>query len=173
VNTRRLYRCRHDRQLAGVASGIAEYLDMDPTLIRVLWILSVFFGGFTILLYVILAFVMPIEPDGMPVGMAASGTPAAAAGTEGGGDPSATAADASATSQWVVAPAGPAHAHRARGEGRLGLVTGVALVVFGAIALIGPMFPGWVAAIALWPAFLVALGVGLVVAAARRPIVDA
>lgn len=63
MNTRRLYRSRTDRQLAGVAAGVAEYLDLDPTLVRVLWILSIFLGGFTILLYVILAFVMPLEPE--------------------------------------------------------------------------------------------------------------
>ena len=67
VNPRRLYRCRHDRQLAGVAAGMAEYLDLDPTLVRILWILSVFFGGFTILLYIVLAFVIPLEPaSGVP-----------------------------------------------------------------------------------------------------------
>ena len=62
MNPRRLYRCRHDRQLAGVAAGMAEYLDLDPTVVRILWILSAFLGGFTILLYIILAFVMPLEP---------------------------------------------------------------------------------------------------------------
>src|SRR5664279_5884172 len=66
MNPRRLYRCRHDRQLAGVAGGMAEYLELDPTLVRILWILSAFFGGFTILLYVILAFVIPLEPGTMP-----------------------------------------------------------------------------------------------------------
>jgi len=62
VNPRRLYRRRHDRQLAGVASGMAEYLDIDPTVVRILWILSAFLGGFTILLYIILAFIVPLEP---------------------------------------------------------------------------------------------------------------
>ena len=66
MNPRRLYRCRRDRQLAGVAAGMAEYLELDPTLVRILWIVSAFFGGFTILLYIILAFVMPLEPGTMP-----------------------------------------------------------------------------------------------------------
>ena len=48
MNPRRLYRSRHDRQLAGVAGGMAEYLEVDPTVVRLLWILSVFLGGFTI-----------------------------------------------------------------------------------------------------------------------------
>ena len=62
MNPRRLYRSRSDRQLAGVAAGMAEYLGLDPTLLRVLWVISVFFGGFSIFLYIILAFVMPSAP---------------------------------------------------------------------------------------------------------------
>lgn len=160
MNPRRLYRCRHDRQLAGVASGIAEYLDLDPTVVRILWILSAFFGGFTILLYIIMAFVMPLEP----VGPVAAGTGAGPLAT-GEADP-ASAADAAPTAAWV-APAA-AHEHRARGEGRIGLGLGVLLVVFGGIALVGSVVPGWFAGFALWPAFLVGLGVALLVVATRR-----
>ena len=72
MNPRRLHRCRHERQLAGVASGMAEYLEIDPTVVRVLWIVSAFLGGFTILLYIILAFVIPLEPAMPPAPDAAS-----------------------------------------------------------------------------------------------------
>lgn len=168
MNSRRLYRCRHDRQLAGVASGMAEYLDLDPTVVRVLWILSVFLGGFSILLYVILAFVMPLEPVA-PLDGGGSG---AIAGTGETADANSAAGDATAatTSAWSVpASAAPAHQHRQRGEGRLGLAAGVLLVVFGSIALVGSALPGWIAGIALGPTLLIALGVALVVVAIRRP----
>jgi phage shock protein PspC (stress-responsive transcriptional regulator) len=66
VNPRRLYRSRRDRRIAGVAGGVAEYLDVDPTVIRVLWIISVFFGGFGLLLYIIMAFIVPLEPMAGP-----------------------------------------------------------------------------------------------------------
>lgn len=159
MNTRRrLYRCRTDRQLAGVAAGMAEYLDLDPTLVRVLWILSVFFGGFTILLYIILAFVMPLEPIG------SVGAAGAVPGDAG------AAAETEATSAWThPAAAVEGHEHRQRGEGRFGLGLGILLVVFGSIALVGAALPGWVAGLALGPAFLVALGIALVVIAIRRP----
>jgi phage shock protein PspC (stress-responsive transcriptional regulator) len=62
VNPRRLYRSRRDRRIAGVAGGVAEYLEVDPTVIRVLWIISIFFGGFGLLLYIIMAFIVPLEP---------------------------------------------------------------------------------------------------------------
>jgi phage shock protein C len=121
VNTRRLYRSRNDKQLAGVAGGMAEYLDIDPTLVRVLWILSVFLGGFTILLYVILAFIMPLAPAGPagpswgpgpnwgPGGAWASGSAPAAGGAPAngaeaaGGEPT---ADVSPTQGWNAAQAG-------------------------------------------------------------------
>ncbi len=161
MNTRRrLSRCRHDRQLAGVASGMAEYFDLDPTLVRILWILSVFFGGFTILLYVILAFVMPLE-SAWPVAAAAASTLGA----------DSTATDPS--SAWThPASAVEGHEHRQRGEGRIGLGFGILLVVFGSIALVGSALPGWVAGIALGPAFLVALGIAFVVMAVRRPTIE-
>ena len=49
--------------LAGVASGMAEYFDVDPTLVRVLWLVSIFFGGIGLLAYIVLAIIMPNEPD--------------------------------------------------------------------------------------------------------------
>jgi phage shock protein C len=83
VNRKRLYRCRVDRQIAGVAGGIAEYLDVDPTLVRILWIVSIFFGGVTILLYILMAFIVPLEPVGY-------GYPPASPGTAGRGRRSST-----------------------------------------------------------------------------------
>jgi phage shock protein C len=172
VNPRRLYRCRHDRQLAGVAGGMAEYFDVDPTLVRVLWIVSVFFGGISILLYLILAVVMPIEPVGM---VAAAGGALAPDGSVAS-DGSPTADPDAATGAWAV-PAAHAwptadagHQHRSGGgDGRFGLALGALLVAFGSIALVGPLLPGWVTGIALGPAFVIALGVALVVFAVRRP----
>lgn len=63
---RRLYRCRENRVIAGVASGVAEFFGLDPTLVRVLWFLSIFFGGVTLLLYIGLAIIVPLEP--LPAG---------------------------------------------------------------------------------------------------------
>lgn len=93
MNPRRLYRSRRDRILAGVAGGMADYLEIDPTIIRILWIISIFFGGFTILLYIILAFIMPLEPATAP----ATGPWQPAAPAPGPGQP-AGAGDARADS---------------------------------------------------------------------------
>jgi phage shock protein C len=45
--------------IAGVCGGIAEYLDIDPTIVRVLWVLITLLAGFGVLLYLILWVVMP------------------------------------------------------------------------------------------------------------------
>ena len=61
----RLYRSRDDRVLAGVAGGLAERLDLDPSLVRIIWaILIVLSGGLFLLLYVIMAIVVPEAPPG-------------------------------------------------------------------------------------------------------------
>ena len=163
MNPRRLYRCRHDRQLAGVAAGMAEHLDLDPTLVRILWILSALFGGFTVLLYIILAFVIPIEPATMPDAAPAGGWDPGSVGDAGAGSPP----DSGATSvPWHA----PRHDERPAGRpsGRGSLYLGVLLVVFGAIALVNAVLPGWAGTAALGPAFLVALGVALLVGSTRR-----
>ena len=59
---RRLYRCRRDRRLAGVAGGMAEFFELDPTLVRLLWFASIFFtGGLSIFLYLGLVLIVPLE----------------------------------------------------------------------------------------------------------------
>lgn len=64
---RRLERSRNNRMLGGVCGGLATYLNMDPTLIRVLAALVTFLtGGFPILLYVIALLVMPEEGSQPP-----------------------------------------------------------------------------------------------------------
>lgn len=56
----RLYRSRDDRMLAGVAGGLAEIWDADPSLIRIVWaLLIVLTGGLALLVYIIMAIVVP------------------------------------------------------------------------------------------------------------------
>ncbi|HET8965087.1 MAG TPA: PspC domain-containing protein [Candidatus Acidoferrum sp.] len=59
---KKLMRSSTDKKLGGVCAGLADYLDMDTTLVRVLWLLVVLCGGTGILLYVILWLVLPLAP---------------------------------------------------------------------------------------------------------------
>ena len=60
--TKALTKSRSDRRIAGVAGGLAEYFGIDATLIRILFVLLALSGGPGVLLYIILAVVMPDEP---------------------------------------------------------------------------------------------------------------
>lgn len=64
-NMRRLMRSRVNRMICGVCGGIGEYLNIDPTLVRLIWALcSLASVGMGLVLYIIAAIVMP-EDDGI------------------------------------------------------------------------------------------------------------
>lgn len=175
MNPRRLYRSR-DRQLAGVAGGMAEYLDIDPTVVRILWILvAIASGGLVLLAYFVLALVIPQAPYAT--------APGAPAGWPAAGAPVGWSAAPSASAGWTTPPAAPAWGPepaanaatdpraRQRAEGRgigAGAIVGVVLVVVGVIALADAMLPGWVSGAILGPAVILALGAALLVSSIRR-----
>ncbi|GAB3211701.1 PspC domain-containing protein [Marinactinospora thermotolerans] len=63
TETPRLYRGRDDRLLAGVGSGLAEHLGIDPVVVR-LALLALGVGGIGVALYLMLAFILPVRPEG-------------------------------------------------------------------------------------------------------------
>jgi phage shock protein C len=189
--TRRLFRSRDDRMLAGVAGGLAELWDADPSVVRVVWaILVPFTGGFALLAYVIMALVVPEEGE-EPV---ASAQPAAAFSSPStppaqpppggatpasaeGGTPVVTLTASSAPPDWRSARQESRAARRAarrdhRGSpGNVGVLIGALLVIAGIYFLVREYVPdidlNW-----LWPAALIALGVVVLLAAFRRPPTD-
>ncbi len=60
---KRLYKSNTDKKLDGVCAGIAEFFGIDPTIIRLLWVLATLFVGAGILAYIVAAIVMPRKPD--------------------------------------------------------------------------------------------------------------
>ncbi|GAA0589649.1 hypothetical protein GCM10009001_01930 [Virgibacillus siamensis] len=61
--SKRLYRSGSNRILAGVCAGIAKYFHIDPTIIRLLFAVSILLEAFGIILYIICIFVIPIERE--------------------------------------------------------------------------------------------------------------
>ena len=59
---KRLYRSRKERMLGGVCGGIAEYFEVDPTLVRLAWVLFTFAGGAGIIAYIIAWIIVPEAP---------------------------------------------------------------------------------------------------------------
>jgi phage shock protein C len=185
--SRQLFRSRDDRMLAGVAGGLAELWDADPSLIRIVWaILVPFTGGFALLAYVIMAFVVP-EEEAEPAAYAASASAAASAtppsssspppAESGDPAPAMPLSASSAPPDWRSARREARAARRAARRGRrggpsnVGVVIGALLVIAGVYALVREYIPdidlNW-----LWPAALIALGVVVLLAAFRRPPAD-
>jgi phage shock protein C len=63
---KRLYRSQDDRIIAGVCAGLAEYMDVDPTLVRLAMVLFTLVGGSGFLVYVIAWIIMPERPEETP-----------------------------------------------------------------------------------------------------------
>nr|MBQ8245347.1 PspC domain-containing protein [Oscillospiraceae bacterium] len=59
---KKLYRSANDKLLAGVCAGLAKYLNMDPTVIRVIWAVLSLFAFVGVIAYIVCALVIPEEP---------------------------------------------------------------------------------------------------------------
>ena len=59
---KRVYKSNENKMVCGVCGGIAEYFDIDPTLVRLGWVLFCALGGSGILAYIIAAIVIPGRP---------------------------------------------------------------------------------------------------------------
>ncbi|MGB9929484.1 MAG: PspC domain-containing protein [Methanosarcina sp.] len=62
----KLYRSKSNRILAGVCGGIGEYFSVDPTIVRLLWLLISITGGAGVIAYIIAWIIIPEEPAAIP-----------------------------------------------------------------------------------------------------------
>lgn len=136
--TKRLYRIPDQGQLTGVAAGLAAYFNIDPTIVRVLFVVGAFLtDGLAVLAYFILAVVLPVKSSG--------------------------AASFSERIQTVVEDiSGNAATNRLRNW------VGGALIIFGGWYLINALWPGWLDINwgAIWPVLLI--GIGLLILMRNR-----
>lgn len=61
MEQKKLTKSATNRMICGVCAGVGEYLGIDPTVIRLLWVLLTFFGGSGIIAYIIAAIIIPEE----------------------------------------------------------------------------------------------------------------
>ncbi len=66
---------RTDKKIAGVCGGFAEYLDMDPTLVRLIWVIMALFVGWGVIGYLVAWIVMPEAPLREPASVTLSTAP--------------------------------------------------------------------------------------------------
>jgi phage shock protein C len=171
----RLYRHPTDKVIGGVAAGLGVWMNIDPTIVRLAWVLlAIFTGGVFLVIYIVMLFVVPLPPQGwMPSPGAGTtrgvpGEPTAPGGWQEPPTPSAGWPDAPAPSAgW---PQGPAPSGGwtppAIGNGNAGIVGGVILVLLGAWFLIDQYVDiDWTL---LWPVLVMLAGAALIVLAARR-----
>ena len=60
---KRLYKINRGKMVDGVCGGIAEYFGLDPTLVRLAWVLFCAMGGSGVLAYVVATVIIPREPE--------------------------------------------------------------------------------------------------------------
>jgi phage shock protein C len=60
---KRLYRAKKNQMIAGVCSGLGEYFSIDPAIIRLIFILATIFGGYGVIVYIILWIILPEESN--------------------------------------------------------------------------------------------------------------
>lgn len=171
--------------LAGVAAGVAETLDADPSLVRILWaLLAILTGGIAFLVYIVMAIVVPegpVEPEPISGPVRDVGAPDIGGGTAPAASPSAPASSATSIPSAAATPppmpprvewrAARRTARRARrreavDSGEAGLIFGVVLIVIGALFLLRQAMP-WFDFHVWWPIGIVALGVLLLLVAVR------
>jgi phage shock protein C len=182
----RLYRSRDDRVLAGVAGGLAETVDADPSIIRVVWaILAILTGGLALLVYIVMAIVVPEGPDREVGASAMPGAPSSPGAAPASGATPASGADAASgpapQGSWI-APDGstvPMASAAATSRGRRrrrdpadrgpgALVAGILLILLGGFFLVRQLMPSidlglW------WPVAAIAFGVLLVILSVIPP----
>ena len=66
VEQKKLYRSRSKRMICGVCGGVGEYLNIDPAVIRLLWVVLSFVGFAGVIAYIIAAIIIPEEPYNQP-----------------------------------------------------------------------------------------------------------
>ena len=67
MEKKRLYRSERERLLGGVCGGLAEYFGLDPTLVRLIFVLLALAGGFGLIIYLVLWIITPRQPHPGPV----------------------------------------------------------------------------------------------------------
>lgn len=137
---KRFTRSNSDKVIAGVCGGLGSYFEVDSTVFRIIFVVATFFGGFGLLLYVILALLVPAEdqtPD-EPIKKVKE-----------------VAAQMSKTVESVAQEAKTKVERRGGDKGWYGLL----LVLAGVLFLLGNFgFFDWVDAGKFWPMILILLG---------------
>ena len=156
--------------LAGVAAGVAETLDADPSIVRILWaLLAILTGGIAVLVYVVMAVVVPEADDDLeaPPAMAAPPTaPAQLGASLSNEQPPMPVPTRTRAEDRAARRAGRRARRDARDSSAVALIIGVVLIAIGGLFLLRQALP-WFSFHLWWPIAIVALGVLLILVSVR------
>lgn len=137
ANYNRLYRSRTDKVIGGVGGGLADYINIDPVVVRILFVLLAIFGGSGVLVYIILWIAIPEAPIGYQV------------------------FEEKKKEEAIIEEAENATMEEPSRKTNTSLVAGIILIAFGLILLMSQLVPMW-DFIQFWPLLLVVAGVLLI-----------
>lgn len=158
---KKLHRSREDRMIWGVCGGLARYFDIDPAIVRIIAVLSIFLNGAGILAYIILAIVVPLESsqaatpkDVVEENVAEIKETASRLGQE-------------VRSTFIKEKATPEETAKTRH--RSYNILGIVLIVIGILFLLASSnLLWWLRWTYIWPLIIIAIGVLIILAARKR-----
>lgn len=157
---RRLYRSREDRLIWGVCGGLASYFDIDPLLVRLIFVLFIFTGGISILAYILLAIFAPLEGS-------AAATPRETT-RENIAEIKRSAEDLGEEVRTAFASPRTQGDEDARARRRRNLI-GIIIIVIGVVILISSLNIFWWFQWAyFWPVLLIIVGLVIILTARRH-----
>lgn len=162
---KRLYKSRKDKMIAGVCGGIAEYFDIDPVIVRLLFVIFFFIGGAAILAYIVGMIIMPQAPMGADESYESDESTVSAKSAPT--PPATTAADTNTTYENKPVPAS---------KSSTSLVIGILLVVVGVFFLMGNIpflrhyywWFRWHLKDFIFPGIFIVIGLILLIGGSRR-----
>lgn len=165
-NTKRFYRSRYDTVLGGVAGGLARYFNIDPIIMRILFVALAFAGAGGIIIYIILWIAVPLDPDytwykyGHPqTGFRQENTNE----EKSVGNPGSAEADHDSANKSYH---NPGEFEKPKTDGNF--VAALILIVIGGIFLFVNLIPQFSIA-EFWPVILIAIGVVIMVNSLSKP----
>lgn len=157
---KKLYRSNTDKMIGGVSGGIAEYFEIDPTIVRILFVLAVFFGGGGLIAYIILWIIVPEKPYVFP-GMNQTKQENQSSFSQ--------SSQANESNEYTSATNGEPFnyaAYQQKQKSNTNSVAGIVLIVIGALFLLNNFIPRFNFS-DFWPFILIAVGIGLILNAKK------
>ena len=156
IMSKKLYRSRKDYMIGGVCGGIAEYFDIDPTLVRILTVLVVLLGGAGVVAYIIAWIVIPKNPK-QASDEAFNKREKLKEKVKKG------AKDVIEEVKEHFESEEPSH----KSEKNRRILGGIIVIAIGLIFLLNGFFP-WVGWNKLWPVILIAVGITIMIQAFKK-----